>query len=153
MNGVDLRTLGTRLWRAGVGIYFLASVLALNGCRTAHMSEVSANYREKAAFLYDFSQFVQWPTPAFSSPAAPLVVGVFGDNPFGDELVREVRGQNINGHPLVVHQMSSPADLQNCHILFLNPSEKSGCPRFSARCEVVPCSRSVKRTISSRPAA
>ena len=94
------------------------------------MSEVSADYREKVAFLYHFSQFVEWPTSAFSSPTAPLVVGVFGNNPFGDELVREVRGQCINGHPLVVHQMSSPPGLQNCHILFLNPSEKKRLPQI-----------------------
>lgn len=133
MRGIDGRTHKAGGWRAGRGVLFAVGVLALSGCLTSRVPQPSAEYREKAAFLYHFGQFVEWPTYAFSSPTAPLVIGVWGGNPFGYELENLVNRQNINGHPLVVQRLDSLAGLKGCHILFIHPSEKTRLPPiFSA---------------------
>ncbi len=52
----------------------------------------SKEYQIKAAFLYNFVQFVKWPPDAFSSPGAPLYIGVLGDDPFNGALEDTIRG-------------------------------------------------------------
>ena len=45
-------------------------------------AEVTREYQIKAAFLYNFAQFTQWPTNAFAGPDKPLVIGILGADPF-----------------------------------------------------------------------
>ena len=59
-----------------------------------------SEYQLKAAFLYNFGKFVSWPARDFGSNNAPLVIGVFEDNPFHDDLKNMIAGKNINGHPV-----------------------------------------------------
>ena len=47
---------------------------------------VSRENQLKAAFLYNFSQFVTWPDDAFSNSSSPIAIGVLGENPFGPVL-------------------------------------------------------------------
>lgn len=79
----------------------------------------------KAAFLFNFAQFVEWPTNAFSNPQTPLVIGIIGDDPFGATLDEIVRGENVNGHPLVIQRFRQVEEIKTCHILFINSSEKN----------------------------
>src|SRR5258708_24484304 len=60
----------------------------------------SAEYQLKAAFLYKLSQFVEWPDRAFGESAAPLVIGVFADDPFVSYLDDLVREKKIGLRPL-----------------------------------------------------
>lgn len=81
-------------------------------------------YDVKAAFLFNFSQFVDWPEPAFADARAPLVIGVLGSDPFGGGLDEIVRGESVNGRPLVVRRYQRVADVDTCHILFIDRSEQ-----------------------------
>lgn len=85
----------------------------------------SQEYQVKAAFLFNFAQFVEWPTNAFSNPQTPLVIGIIGDDPFGATLDEIVRGENVNGHPLVIQRFRQVEEIKTCHILFINSSEKN----------------------------
>jgi hypothetical protein len=80
-------------------------------------------YQVKAVFLFNFSRFVEWPASAFSGPDAPFVVGVFGQDPFGGDLDEVVKGETVNGRPLVVRRVRSIADAASCQILFIPQSE------------------------------
>jgi len=80
-------------------------------------------YQVKAVFLFNFSRFVEWPASAFADPNAPFVVGVFGHDPFGADLDEVVKGETVNGHPLVVRRVQSAADAAGCQILFIHQSE------------------------------
>lgn len=80
-------------------------------------------YRVKAAFLFNFAQFVEWPPEAFPTPAAPLVIGLLGTDPFGSSLDETVRGENVNGHPLVIRRFARVGDVEGCHILFVGRDE------------------------------
>ena len=87
-------------------------------------------YQIKAAFLFNFAKFVEWPPEAFADANSPLVIGVLGENPFGDDLERTIRGKTINNRPLVIKEFRSPAEATNCHILFISTSEKQRLPEI-----------------------
>lgn len=80
-------------------------------------------FQVKAVFLFNFVQFVDWPPEAFESPESPLVIGVLGADPFGSFLDEIVRGEKVNGRPLVVERYRTVADLRPCHLLFVSGSE------------------------------
>jgi hypothetical protein len=77
----------------------------------------------KAVFLFNFAQFVDWPADAFSGPATPLVIGVLGEDPFGDFLDQTVRHEHVGGRPFQVRRYQSVDEIKTCHILFINRSE------------------------------
>ena len=76
-------------------------------------------YMIKAAYLYHFAMFVDWPAEAFASKNAPIVIGIVGNDPFGPAIDDTVRDKRIDGRPLVVKRLDWAQDLRQCHILFL----------------------------------
>src|SRR3954471_24378795 len=92
---------------------------------TGFGQESQPEYKFKAAYLYHFAQFVEWPREAFAATNSPLVIAVLGQSPFGDELENAFRNKNINGHPLFVRVIQSASEARtNCHVLFVSSSEK-----------------------------
>lgn len=81
-----------------------------------------AEYQVKAVFLFNFTQFVDWPPQSFADPQAPFVIGVLGRDPFGSALDEAVRGETVNGRALVVQRYRSVAELKPCQILFIDRS-------------------------------
>src|SRR5258708_5517792 len=86
-------------------------------------SEVN-EYQLKAAFLYNFAKFVEWPREAFSGPGRPIQVCVLGENPFGRALVGTMEGKSLNGRPFQVLQVSNARQGSMCQILFVSSSER-----------------------------
>jgi hypothetical protein len=80
-------------------------------------------YQVKAALLFNFVKFVEWPPNAFADANTPFVIGVLGQDPFGSYLDDTVRGERWNGRPLVVQRYRSAGELKNCHVLFISRSE------------------------------
>ena len=87
-------------------------------------------YQIKAAFLFNFAKFVEWPPGAFVKKTDPIVIGVLGDNPFRDDLVRTIREKTVDARPLEVKEFRWPAQVTNCHILFISSSEKKRLPEI-----------------------
>lgn len=83
----------------------------------------SKEYQIKATFLFNFAQFVGWPTNAFASADAPFCIGILGDDPFGNFLDGTIQGEKIGGHPLVVQRYHQAGEIQGCQILFVSHSE------------------------------
>lgn len=77
----------------------------------------------KAVFLFNFAQFVDWPARAFSDATEPLVIGVLGEDPFGQYLDDTVRGEKVNRRSLVVQRYRRVSEIRVCHILFISNSE------------------------------
>jgi hypothetical protein len=101
--------LGALLWLAGSG-----------DARAAQTGE-----RElKAAFLYNFAKFVDWPPAAFPEPATPVILCVLGDDAIGASLERVVKGETLNDRRLVVRRLRDPQEVRDCHVLFVSPAEK-----------------------------
>jgi hypothetical protein len=106
----------------------LSVILSLTTAWGIAQEAPPSEYRLKAAFLFNFAKFVDWPPEAFKDASAPLVIGILGDNPFGRDLEQTVQGKSINTHPLLIKQFSSPSETTNCHILFVSSSEKKRQP-------------------------
>jgi hypothetical protein len=85
-------------------------------------------YELKAAFLYNFAKFVEWPAQAFANPQAPFVVGILGQNPFERELERTVQNKTINGRPFEIKEFRVVSEVKSCHILFISSSERKRLP-------------------------
>lgn len=99
------------------------AIQLLRGLGAWGQSTGFSEYDVKAAFLYNFGKFIQWPADSFASTNAPFVIGVYGESPFGNDLADVVHGRVINGHPVVTRQLSS-SELKNCQILFICRSEQ-----------------------------
>jgi hypothetical protein len=78
-------------------------------------------YRVKAAFLFNFSKFIQWPDAPMD---APFVIGIVGVDPFGEVLDRTVLNKTVNGRRLIVRRYSSVREIQPCQVLFVSASER-----------------------------
>jgi hypothetical protein len=104
-------------------IAFLLISLGLCGRRMQAQATSIPEYQVKATFLFQFTQFVDWPRDAFSNPQMPLVIGILGEDPFGSFLDEAVRDEKANGHPLVVERYHRLDDIKNCHVLFVSRSE------------------------------
>ena len=64
-------------------------------------------YPVKAAFLYKFGSFVEWPASAFANPQSPVQLCVVGRDPFGRELDNLVRGQTILTRPMAIASLEA----------------------------------------------
>ncbi|HEX8077122.1 MAG TPA: YfiR family protein, partial [Chthoniobacterales bacterium] len=80
-------------------------------------------YALKSVFLYNFCHFIEWPESAFTSPDAPLVIGIFGDDPFGSLLKEAVEGETYHNRPIVIEHYRSPKEIKHCHLLFIGRAE------------------------------
>jgi len=78
-------------------------------------------YQVKAAFLYNFTRFIDWQPSSFTSDSSPLVIGILGDDPFGEYLADLVRGEHLNRHPIIVRKYRRAEDIAGCHILYISP--------------------------------
>jgi YfiR/HmsC-like len=85
-----------------------------------------AEYQVKAAFLYNFTKFLDWPAHSFGNADDPFVVGILGNDPFGSFLDETIAGEKIAGHNMIVQRYKSVQDIKKCHILFINLPGKNG---------------------------
>jgi hypothetical protein len=89
-----------------------------------------SEYDVKAAYLYKFTKFVEWPGAAFASAEAPFVIGVVGRDPFAGELERLIEGNTTGARRIEVRHFSG-SDLEavrECQMVFVSASEQR---RFS----------------------
>lgn len=93
-------------------------------------SELVGEYQVKAAFLYNFAKFVEWPADTFSDTHAAIQLCVMGEDPFGDSLEQTVRGKAIHGRPFAVKRLQPDEDPRLCQILFISSSEKQHLTRI-----------------------
>ena len=73
----------------------------------------------KAAYLYNFLKFVEWPAQSFANPTSPISICVLGENPFGGTLQEAVRGNTASERPVVVRPLADLAGVRSCHVLFI----------------------------------
>jgi hypothetical protein len=89
-----------------------------------------SEYQMKAAFLFNFAKYVDWPLPVLPDHA-PLVIGVFGENPFGGALENIISNKVISGHALILRHITLLRDATNCQVLFISGSEKKHWPEIA----------------------
>ena len=79
----------------------------------------SLEQRLKAAYLYHFAGYVEWPTALFSSPQSPIKIGIIGSDPIAAELTQVSVGRTAQGRPIAVSQLAHGDELTGVHIIFV----------------------------------
>ena len=99
--------------------YTIVVLTAFLPCPDAHGDTAQPEYRVKAAIVYKVAKFVSWPTSAFETKQAPLVMCITGKDPFR-QYIDNLDGQSIRGRPLVVRRVTDEdLTLRRCHIVFV----------------------------------
>ncbi len=105
-------------WALGA-ICSLVIATAAQGATTSGPSR----YEVTAAYLFNFSKFVEWPQGTFAEATDPIAICVLGESPLEPLLDEAVKGKRVSGREIVVRKTASLSKTSGCHILFLAPSE------------------------------
>lgn len=87
----------------------------------------AGEYEVKAAFVYNFTRFVQWPQARASGP---LDICVMGEDPFGSALDEAVENKHVGGRPIAVTRLSETDTASACEVLFISSSEHDRVERI-----------------------
>ena len=111
----------------GLAIAALIAALSVpaTGLSATPGSAVTQEYDLKAAFLFNFVHFVEWPAAAFADATSPFTIGILGVDPFGQSLDEIVANEAVRNRRLVVRRYRSVEEIEACHILFVSSSEAS----------------------------
>jgi hypothetical protein len=107
-------------------------VVGLGGGIPGSARGAPKEYQVKAAFLYNFAKFVEWPAVAFEKPQTPYSICVLGADPFG-QVLDIAAAESVQGRRMMVRRLGD--DLKNaagCHILFVSPTGRSKLPAIFA---------------------
>jgi hypothetical protein len=99
----------------------------------------------KAAFLYKFGSFVEWPPGTFRDAGDPFVIGVYGDDAVASELEQLARGRTMEGRPVTVQRLREASEANPVHLLF------AGGPRESRIRDVLAAARGPVLTVADGP--
>jgi YfiR/HmsC-like len=104
-------------------------ILAAAGCAAFLLPYAAAQPKleseVKAAFLLNFTRFVDWPAQSFENSSSPLTICIIGDDPFGRVLDQLVEGETSNGRKIEVDRMRRAPAAKSCQVLFVSRSEKN----------------------------
>jgi hypothetical protein len=108
-------------------VLLCAALGALGPFPQAHAAgdAISVEQRVKAASLYKFVAYVDWPPQAFAAPAEPYVVGITGAEEIAQELTTIAAGRTINNRPLIVRRIKAGDPLPGLHVLFIGRDESA----------------------------
>jgi len=85
-------------------------------------AENELEFKIKAAYLYNFTRFVQWPDNTFATNDDPFNLCVLGKSPFLNALV-SIEKRTVNLHPIVVRYTKNSSAIQDCQLLYIASSE------------------------------
>jgi YfiR/HmsC-like len=82
-------------------------------------------YQLKAAFLFNFAKFVDWPATTFANSQARFSVCILGTDPFGSTIDELLQGKTVEDRPVAVERSNQIATVRHCQMVFVSASEKS----------------------------
>jgi len=78
----------------------------------------------KAAYLYNFLQFIEWPDTAFATKSSPVIIGIFSQDPLARELGQLVEGESVNGRKITVQNFRTTRNIKECNVIFIPGSQE-----------------------------
>ena len=123
----------SRVWQLAAGRSFLARGLCLllaTIVASATYGQSVSEYQVKAAFLYNFVKFVEWPENNFTSSSTALTLCVLGQDELSAELERSVAGKSVLQRQISAVRLDSPAQARGCHVLFIGESQSHAIKRI-----------------------
>jgi hypothetical protein len=130
MRGRAREGLRCKLRPFAIGAVVLVICGSLAAVQPVAAQDQPSEYQVKAAYLFNFLKFVDWPSDAFADPLAPVVIGIVGDDPFGSDLSQIILGKTVMNRDVIVRKYKAGDDLKTCQILFISSSEEKRWPRI-----------------------
>jgi YfiR/HmsC-like len=113
-----------RFLRPFCGSLIIACYLLLGVPSSDAQQPKISEFQVKAAYLYNFARFVEWPDRNSVDKSSPFEICILGIDPFGGALDAAVAGESIDGKKVVPKRISRPQDVNSCRILFISSSEE-----------------------------
>jgi uncharacterized protein DUF4154 len=82
-------------------------------------------YKIKAVFLFNFTQFVEWPDGAFNNNNDPFVIGILGKDPFGKYIDEVVQSEKVGNHSITIMRYQNISEINNCQVLFIEDNDSN----------------------------
>lgn len=123
--GCGIRRGAVRLLLSGLAGTVLSGLLTIAGAQwVSAQANATSEYQVKAAFLYHFAQFVDWPPETFKGAGSPITYCTIGEDPFQGALDASLNGKVIGGRGVRVQHFKKTEAVQGCQVLFLGTAEK-----------------------------
>ena len=123
LKPIQILNLRSRVFIRITLLGFVLSLLFIPISSSAEDTQLDVELKIKAAFIYNFFKFVEWPDKALGDADGTISICILGKDPFG-ELFDPVKGSNVLGKRLLVRNISSLKNMDDCHILFVSSSER-----------------------------
>jgi hypothetical protein len=114
---------GNRARVAGLVVCLMPGFVALS------QAQAPLEYQVKAAFLLNFTKFIEWPAAAFANAQSPITICILGRDPFGSVLDEIVQGETVNARRIAVQRINGPPGPRTCQVTFVGGLEKEA-PQF-----------------------
>ena len=101
----------------------IAAGLLVGGPAMQFSAPSPTEYEVKAAYLYNFGRFVEWPSSAPAVQASEFNICVLGHDPFGSVLDSTIAGEKIDGKNVVARRIAKAGEATGCRVLFISSSE------------------------------
>jgi hypothetical protein len=124
-NGAALRLRAGSKKLKALSLAVLLATVSGAPPRVRGESNGTSEYDVKAAFLFHFAQFVEWPAEAFKDANSPLTYCTIGEDAFRGALDESVKGKSVGNRPLQVQHLKERAQIEGCQVLFIAAAEKS----------------------------
>lgn len=100
--------------------------------RASAQANPSSEYAVKAAFLFHFAQFAEWPSNTFKDANAPLIFCTLGEDEFHGALDESISGKTIGNRPLRAQHLKQLQEVEGCQVIFVGADEKKRIPALLA---------------------
>ena len=84
-----------------------------------------SEYELKAAYLLNFTRFIEWPDAAFEDSGSPFAICTLGEDPFQSTLDQAMNGESVNGRKVVLRRFKRAPERKSCQLLFIAKSERN----------------------------
>jgi hypothetical protein len=122
--GREARSRGIRsAWRQSTALILVALLSCACAPVDRAQTEPPGEYQLKAAFLFNFAKFIDWPTTSFSSPQSPFSICILGTDPFGHAMDDVLRDKSVDNRPVAITRLKSIAQAKQCHMVVVSQSE------------------------------
>lgn len=116
----DCRIFTVIACRVAFVMFLLMPVTLVTAQRSCQLPE----YDVKAAFLYKFALFIDWPEKAFAETSSSFIFGILGNDPFDKTIDEMLSNKKIKGKSIIIKRYASYKEIDNCHVLFISKSKR-----------------------------
>jgi hypothetical protein len=114
--------------RSGAALLIAFLVCARSAAQEPHHGEAAV----KAAYLYNFTKFVDWPAAAFRAPEAPFVVCALASDTFRREFDQTFQGERVRGRRIEIDHPSTAEGIRRCHLIYFGANGEAAAGRLAA---------------------